>query len=182
MQRVLIIGCSGGGKSTLARALGAKLDLPVIHIDRLFWLPGWAPRPTEDCRRLIAEALVGDRWVFDGNNTSSFDIRLPRADAIVWIDQPRWLCLWRAFARVLKGPGRTRSDMADGCAEKIDFEFYRYIWNFKRDHTPKFEAGIARYGAHLPLYRLTSDKQIAAFLASVQGAPLKGGGAPDRRA
>tara|TARA_R110000868_G_scaffold58025_12_gene179020 strand:+ start:1297 stop:1800 length:504 start_codon:yes stop_codon:yes gene_type:complete len=167
MNRILIIGCSGGGKSTLTRALHAKLGLPVTHLDVLWWKPGWIESTYDEFRPKVIAACAGDRWIIDGNFSSTFDIRMPRADTIIWIDQPRWLCLWRAFWRVLTHFGRNRADLAPGCPEKFDLEFYRYIWNFRRNSNPSIEKGIVQYGAHAKLFRLRSDREIAAFLTDL---------------
>ncbi len=163
-QRIVILGRSGGGKSTLARALGARLDLPVIHIDSLFWKPGWTTGPREEFRRDLAAALAGDRWITDGNFSNSFDLRLPRADLIIWIEQPRLLCIRRALMRVARHYGRARPDLAPGCPERLDWEFLRYIWNFDRDIRPKIMAGIAEYGAGVEVMTLRGDGEVVRFV------------------
>ena len=167
MQRILVIGCSGGGKSTLARKLGEKLALPVVHLDVLFWKPGWVESSSDEFRSKVAAAVAEDRWIVDGNFSRTFDIRLPRADTIVWVDQLRCSCLWRAFRRTLTLFGKARADLAPGCPEKFDPAFYRFIWNFKRTHDAMIEEALARDAAHAKKFRLRSDREIAAFLASV---------------
>ncbi len=167
MNRILIIGCSGGGKSTLSRALSARLDMPVTHLDVLWWKPGWTESTYDEFRPKVAAACAGDRWIIDGNFSRTFDIRMPRADTIIWIDQPRWLCLWRAFWRTTTQFGSNRPDLAPGCPEKYDWEFYKFIWNYRRDNIPKIEQGIAQYGAQAKVFRLRSDGEIAVFLADL---------------
>lgn len=167
MNRILIIGCSGGGKSTLSRALHEKLDLPVIHLDVLWWKPGWVESTYDEFRPKVAEACAHESWIIDGNFSRTFDIRMPRADTIIWIDQPRWLCLWRAFWRTTSQFGRNRPDLAPGCPEKYDWKFYKFIWNYRRDSNPKIEQGIAQYGSHAKAIRLRSDGEIAHFLAEL---------------
>jgi adenylate kinase family enzyme len=164
MQRIAILGCSGGGKSTLARALGKKLDLPVIHLDALHWLPGWVERDRAEFRAMLTEALRGERWIVDGNYSHSADIRLPLADTILVIDRSRWLCIWRVLWRWLSHLGRTRADMGEGCPEKVDWEFIQFIWCYPKRNAPRRDAGIAQYGAHARVVRLTSDRQIRDFL------------------
>jgi adenylate kinase family enzyme len=165
MRRVLIIGNSGGGKSTLARRLGDKLGLPVIHLDVLFWKPGWVESDDEEFRSRIAAALAAPAWVCDGNFGGSWDLRMPLADTIVWIDQPAWLCLIRAVGRVFEYRDGTRPDMAEGCREKIDFKFYHFILTYDRKVRPKLEAALAHHGAHARILRLTSDREVEAFVA-----------------
>ena len=168
MERIAVIGCSGGGKSSLARALGAKLGLPVVHLDRCFWLPGWKERDYPSFRVELAAALSGGRWIADGNFSRVTDLHLGGAQLIVWVDQPPWLCIRRVLARAIGGRGRTRPDMADGCPEKIDVAFLLYIWNWNRRARPKMEAAIARHAPDTPLVRLKSDAEIAGWLAGVR--------------
>lgn len=166
-QRIVVVGCSGGGKSTLARALGDRLGLPVVHLDVLFWQPGWVGSAREPFRARVAEALAGDRWVVDGSFANTLDLRLPRADLLVVVDLPRWRCIVRALRRVVRYHGRNRPDLAPGCPEQLDWPFLRYIWNYRRDTWPKMEAGIAAHGPDVPRVRLASDRAMAAFLANL---------------
>ena len=169
MRRILIVGNSGGGKSTLARNLGEKLALPVIHMDVIFWKPGWVEMDDDEFRVEVARAIEGPAWICDGNSPGTADIRFPRADTIVWIDQPRWLCLLRAMSRVVTYRGRhTRPDMAAGCDEKFDLQFYRYIWTFDVKTKPRLETALEAYGRHARLVRLRTDREIAAFLESAE--------------
>ena len=146
-QRIVILGRSGSGKSTLARRLGAELGLPVVHLDRLFWQPGWVGADRDTFRACVAEALQGDRWITDGNFSNSFDLRLPRADLVIWFEVPRLVCIRRVLGRVWRHHGRSRPDLAPGCPERLDWDFLRYIWNFDRDTKPKIMAGIAEWNA-----------------------------------
>ena len=170
MNRIAIVGCSGGGKSTLARALGAALGLPVVHFDVLFWRPGWVEPDRDTFRAAVDRALAGEKWVSDGNFTSVADICLARADTIVWIDQPIALCLWRALSRALTSLGRTRADLAPGCPEKIDFAFYRYIVTWNRAARPRLQAAIDVFGPRARLIRLRSDGEIAAWVSELVSA------------
>lgn len=165
MRRILVIGNSGGGKSTLARRLGEKLGLPVVHLDVLFWKPGWTESETEEFRARTATALDGDGWVCDGDFRASYDLRMPLADTIVWLDQPVWLCLFRAIRRVITGRIQGRPDMAEGCAEGVDFAFYGFILTYNSKVRPEVEAALTRHGAHAEVVRLRNDREIDAFLA-----------------
>jgi adenylate kinase family enzyme len=139
LRRIVITGCSGSGKSTLARQLGQQLGLPVVHLDVLYWSPGWQERETEDFRARTAEAHSGDAWISDGNYiTKSFDLRLPRADMFIMLDRPRWLCLVRVISRVIFG--RARPDIAEGCPERFDRKLLAFIWNFEKITRPRIEA------------------------------------------
>ena len=106
-RRIMVIGCSGGGKSTLSRKLAAALDLPNHSMDReVFWLPNWVERAKAEQRAILSEIVKADKWLLDGTNPSSFDIRLPRTDLVIWVRLPRWRCLLGVFRRVSRNIGR----------------------------------------------------------------------------
>src|SRR5262249_50176332 len=122
-KRVLILGPSGSGKSTLARQIGERLDLPVIHLDATNWNPGWVQTERAHFRERVAEAVRGDVWVMDGNDTSDLDLRLPRAEAVIWLDLPRYVYFPRALWRSIKNYGNARDDVGPGCPERLDLCF-----------------------------------------------------------
>jgi adenylate kinase family enzyme len=169
VKRIVILGCPGSGKSTLARRLGALLDLPVIHIDALYYLPGWAPSPTRAFQARVADAIAGEAWITEGGFLAeTAALRLPRADAIVWIDQPVWRCLARALARCLAPRGEGRPDLAPGCRDQIDWALIRDITGFERRDRPRMEAALRALAPLVPLHRLSGDEGIEAFMHSLQ--------------
>lgn len=167
MQRIVILGCSGTGKSTLAQAIGARLALPVVHLDSLFWKPGWVESERPEFRDRVAVVAAQDRWVMDGNYGVTFEARLPRADLIVIMERPRLTCMRRVIWRSIRHWGRARPDLAEGCPERFDLAFLRYVWNYERESAPKNEAAIGRYAPATPLVRLRSDAGTAMFLAGL---------------
>lgn len=166
MDRIAVIGCSGGGKSTLTRKLAERTGLPVVHLDVVFWRPGWVESDDASFRERLSAALAPGRWIVDGNFMRMGDLHIARAQLIVWVDQPRGLCLRRALTRALREHGRKRADMAEGCEEKIDVAFLRYIWNWNRDTRPRVQAALAYHAPNTPVVRLTSDRAIADWLAA----------------
>ena len=162
MHRIVILGCSGTGKSTLARKLGEKLGLPVIHLDSLFWRPGWVEAETDVFRARLIDALSSGRWVTDGNYlTKTGDLRLGDADLILWIDQPVWLRLFRIIRRTVTQLGRPRADMGEGCPERLDsafIEFLRWVWDFDRVSRPRFEAALKSQVPGKPVLHLKGDR------------------------
>ena len=151
MNRIAVIGCSGSGKSTLARQLGESLGVPVVHLDCLFWKPGWVESPREEFAQRVRDVVSHDRWVLDGTYRFTWHIVMPRVDTIVFLDFPRTICLWRVIARYLAHRGRTRQDVTDGCPEKIDLEFVEFIWTFPVDYRPRI---IERLNQSRPDQRL----------------------------
>ena len=165
MRRIVILGNSGSGKSTLARKLGAKLGLPVVHLDVLFYEPGWQAGDSERFRQRVAEALAGDAWIVDGNFLSfTGDLSLPQADTILWIEQPRWLSLARAAWRCIDPGERSRADLPDGCRDGLDRETVSYIWTFERAVRRDIERALERLVPGKPVRRLRGDREVAAFL------------------
>jgi adenylate kinase family enzyme len=136
VERVMIIGTGGAGKSTLARKLGEATGLPVIHLDREHWLPGWVEPPRDDWAAKVAELAARDRWVMDGNYGGTMAARLERADTVVFMDFPRLLCIYRALKRTVAYRNQQRPDMTPGCNEKVDFKFLKWIWDYNRTRRP----------------------------------------------
>lgn len=133
MERILIIGCGGAGKSTLARILGEKLNLPVVHLDQLFWKPGWVEESREEFDRKLALELEKPRWIIDGNFDRTMPQRLKKCDTVIYLDFPRTACLIGVIKRILTTYGTVRPDMGEGCPERFDMEFLRWVWHYNRN-------------------------------------------------
>jgi adenylate kinase family enzyme len=165
-SRIIIMGPSGSGKSTLARALGTKLGLSVVHMDALFWQPGWVESDEPTFRRKIEAAVAGERWVIDGNYSRHVDLRLPRADMLIWLDIPRRTYFPRTVWRMLKNYGRERGDIGPGCPERFDLAFYRdWVWTYPWRGRPKQLGLMANLPPHVQALTLRSAKEVAAFVA-----------------
>lgn len=166
MRRVLVIGISGAGKSTFSRRLAERTGLPLIHLDREFWRPGWIVTPRPEWRAKVAELVERDTWIMDGNYGGSLDLRLPRADTVIWFDYPTLRCLRRVVWRIATTYGRVRPDLAPGCPEQVDLEFLRFVWDFNRKSRPQIVAG---FRAHLAeptaLVVFRKDREAERFLA-----------------
>lgn len=162
MRRVLVIGCPGAGKSTLTRALAETLGLPAVYLDRLWWKSGWINRTRAEFDARLDAALAGDAWVMDGNYLRTLPRRLERCDAVLFLDYPRRLCLSRALRRILRWRGRTRPDMAEGCPERLDPAFIRWIWDFHRTQRPRVLELLSAWKGEAHIFR--SPAQCADFL------------------
>ncbi len=99
MQRVLVVGTSGSGKTTFAQRLAEKMDADHIELDSLHWLPGWQERPHEQFAELLQERLQGERWVVDGNYTRTRQLILSCATHLVWLNYPFVFVFWRVLVR-----------------------------------------------------------------------------------
>jgi adenylate kinase family enzyme len=168
MRRVVILGCAGAGKTTLARTIGERLALPVVHLDTLFTLPGWERRDPESFRAELAAAIAGDAWVTEGHPdlgpvlAATLELSVPRADLVLFVHQPRWLSLWRVIRRWLTDRGQSRPDLAEGCPEQLDWPSLRWIWGFEQHIRPAAERALGAYAT--PVVHLNGDRDIAAFV------------------
>ncbi|HQA18247.1 MAG TPA: topology modulation protein [Novosphingobium sp.] len=163
MQRILVIGSPGAGKSTLSHALAARTGLPLHHLDRMFWLPGWIERDRDEGRAILGGVLAQDRWIIDGNYGSTLPLRLTRADGVVWLDYSTKLCLGRALKRWWSYRGTARPDMTEGCPERLDLEFLHYILTFRRNWQARNAAALAGFGGEI--VRFTSPAEAECWLA-----------------
>ena len=133
MERIIIIGCGGAGKSTLARQLGEKLGIPVVHLDKLFWKPGWVETSHEEFDALLAQELAKDKWIMDGNFNRTMPERMKRCDTIIYLDFSRFACLMGVLKRIITTYGKVRPDLGEECPERIDLEFLKWVWNFNKN-------------------------------------------------
>jgi adenylate kinase family enzyme len=160
-RRVLVIGMAGSGKSTFARALSAKTGLPVIHLDVHYWRPGWVKPSEEAWRETQRSLLAGDAWIMDGNDLQGLELRLERADTVVFLDTPWWTCACRAFMRgLLKANG----EMPEGCEDSLsrrlrdEWRLAGVIWRDRRSEPERARAIVAEHGQHAALYVLDSKR------------------------
>jgi adenylate kinase family enzyme len=158
MERIVILGCAGSGKTTLSHQLGRRTGAPVICLDTI-WQPHWAERDVPAFRILMKKAHAGDRWISDGNFAlATFDIRLPRATLVIWLEPSKLTCVWRAIKRLFQSGEAHR-------AGKLP-EVLAFIWNFDRRNRPRIEAARVSHGPHVPILRLNSSRDVAAVLSS----------------
>lgn len=169
-MRILIVGPSGAGKSTLARRLGARLGLPVIHLDAYYWRAGWREPAAEEWGAQVAELVARDAWIMEGNNSGPLTERMAAADTIVFLDLPAWRCVAGVYVRWWKTRGREREDLAPGCPETLpEPTFLTWIyWDYPRRSRPRLLALLAASGK--PVVTLRSRAEAERYVRSL--APL----------
>ena len=136
-ERLLVLGCGGAGKSTLSTELSGLIGLPVVHLDKIYWRPGWQHVSREEFDTALAAELAKPRWIIDGNFSRTLAMRLESCDAVVLLDYPAAVCLGGVLRRQITYAGRTRESMGEGCPEHIDPEFLRWVCDFRRDTRPE---------------------------------------------
>ena len=163
MERIMIIGCGGAGKSTLARKLGEKTGLPVVHLDQIWWAPGnWQHLSREEFDVLLMREMEKDRWILDGNYNRTLDLRLERADTVIYLDFTRWQCLRGWIGRVIKNWGHAREDMAPGCSEWFDPEMAGWIWNFNKQNRKTYLEKLSSWQGDVHIFR--NRREVKRFL------------------
>jgi adenylate kinase family enzyme len=174
-RRVLVTGLAGSGKSTFSRSLAAKTGLPLIHLDLHFWKPGWVAPSEGEWRERQGRLLNGDAWILDGNYEETLDLRLERADTIVVLDTPWWVCAGRAFLRGLRKP--VGSVMPEGCDDST-WRRLRDEWRMaagavrnRRSEPEREREIISQHGQHAALHVFRSKRAARTFLDAldVQG-------------
>lgn len=169
-KRISIVGCSGSGKSTLTRFMSKTLDIPAYHIDLLFWKSGWVQNTQADLRSKLKPIVNQNEWILDGTFDSSLALRLPNTDLLILLDLPRLICLCRAILRVFKySKVSRRPDMPIGCDEKIDFSFYKYIWNYNKKILPIVLDSVKKYNLQDKFIHLKSKKEVLEFMKEIKG-------------
>lgn len=160
LERVVVLGCAGAGKTWLATSVARRTGLPVVHLDALFWRPGWTPAPRDEALRELAAAVARDRWILDGNFLATHrdapDGRFDRADCVVFLDRSRTTCLWRVLQRLVREGRSRRADLPEVCAEAFDLPLLRWIWRYPRDDRPRVLRLLGRLDGDADVYHLAS--------------------------
>jgi len=163
-RRIAVLGPSGSGKSFVANRLAEITRLPLIHLDRLAYQPGWRETDAEELARIHRELLNESEWVIDGNYTNVDKAeRIRRADLAVVLALSRRTCIRRILRRQTLNFGRGRPDMADGCVERFDLDFLRFCWNWHRRH-PDYGEEITSQAGSTPVIVLRSQREANEFL------------------
>jgi len=170
-----VLGSPGAGKSFLSNFLSRQLGLELVRLDDFFWMPGPVRMPTDQWRMLVVKLAGRSSWVMDGTYEASLDLRIPAAEAIVYIQSNRWACLWRVVMRRLLA--RWRHDESTYVQAITPF-FVRYVLRFPRLTQPEVFRLIARHGPATPLVVVDSAKGVDRLIRQLEHAPPAHDGIP----
>lgn len=167
MDKIVIIGASGAGKSTIARKLGSILTINrVVHLDRIFWQRGWKEKPRDE-RICTLERVAGERqWIIEGTYFSSAEPRLQAADTIIFLDIFPLLCLWRIVLRHWKYRGCPRRDLPEGCTDRLTLFLLLNVLAFPLLKRRKLKEKLHTLPPEKVIW-LHSPKEVEDFLAQL---------------
>lgn len=174
-KRILVIGSTGAGKTTFARQLAARLNIPYIELDSLYWEPNWTARPLYEFRADVEEFASGEAWIADGNYTSARDALWPRAQVVIWLDYGFWLTFGRLMRRTYRRIF-TSEKLWNGNRENVWNSlklwskdslihwFFKTFWRRRRE-IPE----VLRWPehSHLTLVRLRSPREAQEWLSNI---------------
>lgn len=169
MRKILVIGAGGSGKSVLAARIAAWTGLPLIHLDAVFWKPGWAETPRDEWRRIVERLVQRDAWVMDGNYGGTLALRLAACDTVLFLDFQPLLCLWRVLKRRVRFHNKSRPDAGSDCPERLNWEFLRWIWTYRRKRRPKVLEKLSAAAAEgKQVIVLRDSNAVGDFLAQLK--------------
>lgn len=176
MEKIVIIGCCGGGKTTLAYQLSKKLSIEVYDLDDHFWHAGWVVTPDDRWQEIQHELVGRDRWIISGTYRSTLDIRIAAADTIIFLDLPLWLCFWRVVKRKVRNycglekslPKRMQDNHKFGFkALRNDLGFLWYVLIFKKNHNAPIREILGGVKPDKQVIELNSPKEVTEFVGSI---------------
>lgn len=174
MRRVAVVGSTASGKSTFAAKLAARIGIPHVELDALFWGPNWTPPDDDDFREIVRREASAEEWVIDGNYSRFLPITLERADTVVWLDLPLRTCLWRVITRTVRR-ARTRENLwTSGNREELRKQLGRdsLVWWVLKTHRRRRREHVARFAdpsfAHLRVFRFRSSAEADRWLEKAQ--------------
>ena len=153
MKKILVIGCPGSGKSTFARALNEITDIPLFHLDLMYWNADRTTAPKSVFLERLSDALAQSTWIIDGNYLSTMEMRMKECDTVIFLDYPTDICL----EGIRQRRGKPREDMPWIETEE-DEEFISFVRDFSQNTRPKVQELLGKYG----------DKNIVVFTERTQ--------------
>jgi adenylate kinase family enzyme len=176
-RRILVLGSPGAGKTLLSTFLSWHLGLELVRLDDFFWKPGPVRLPTDEWRMLVVKLASRPSWVMDGTYEASLDLRIPAADAIVYIQSSRWVCLWRVVTRRLLSRWRRHEESTHGHA--LTSFFVRYVFRFPISTQPEVFRLIAQQGRGKPLIVLGGANGVELLIRRLEDGSTQAGSPKD---
>ncbi len=163
-KKIAIIGCAGSGKTTLAFKLKDQLGLPLYHLDQYYWKAGWQRVDLQVFEDAHAQLCNQSEWLMEGVYLKFLPYRAARADVIIFLDVPRYKCLWYVIKRAVLNLGKELPGSSHNCKQRIfDREFMRllkWIWNFNKRYGPQITETLGAYKSTKQIIILKSLEEL----------------------
>lgn len=159
MKRIMIIGPAGAGKSELSKKINKITKLPLYHLDNIFWNSDKTHLSPEEFDLKLKEILETDEWIIDGNYSRTYEMRIEKADTIIFLNYPLEVCLDGVNSRI----GKQRDDLP-WIEEEFDPEFKKWIINWFKDELPKTKEILEKYKKNKNVVILESREEAISFL------------------
>jgi len=164
MKRIIVIGVCGAGKSTFAKKLSKILDIQLYHLDKLWFKANWVERTKKEFDADLKQIIEEETWIIDGNYNRTIPMRIEKADTIIYLDYSTSRALKGVFKRRFQYMFKQRDDVAEGCKENINWEFLKFVLNFRKDFRPKTMKLIENLEESKRLIIFKNDKEADLFL------------------
>jgi adenylate kinase family enzyme len=168
LKRVIIIGNGGAGKSTLARQLGAALQIDVTHLDSVYWRPHWLPMPEAEMNAAQEHLLAQEAWIIEGQFKQTLEAFLQATDMIIYLDFPLLLCLYRIAKRHLRYTGKSRPELGEEYPELLTLNFLWRVLKFSIYTRVEVLKKIEQFAQNRKVIILHTPRQVKRFLSKFQ--------------
>ncbi len=169
-RRIMIFGRPGSGKSTFSLALSRSLNLPLFHLDKVFFTDHWVEREYSEFLNIQKEYVSQSHWIIDGNATRSLNIRGERADFIVYFYRPSWLCALRIFKRMIFSKNSHIDDRAPNCPERLSWKLFAYMYSFP-SRVASFLDSISQSCDQRAFVQISSNQQASELISILENLP-----------
>ncbi len=154
----MVFGRPGSGKSTFAHDLHKITCLPLHHLDKHFFTRNWIERNTQEFLDIQQSIVDTNYWIIDGNSIKSLEMRYPKADLVLCINFPRWICLYRILKRILF-PNTKINDRAEGCKDSLSWKLLEYTWTFDQRVEKSIKYLREKY-PNVPFMKISKDQEL----------------------
>ncbi|WP_080874514.1 hypothetical protein [Oceanobacillus timonensis] len=168
VNRIIVIGCPGAGKSTLSAQIAQIRNIPLVHLDNIQWIDDDTTVSQTDFDAKLKEEIQKKEWIMDGNYARTLALRMGRADVVIWLDFPRSVCFYRILKRYVKNKGKKNPH---GNPDRLDFSFLRFVWNYKKENDSKIKSLKVKYQEQLHFNHIRSGRQLKEFMQKFESQP-----------
>lgn len=133
MNRILVIGINGAGKSTIARRLGKKLNIKVFHLDKYYWKKNWDKPEKKQWRKTVKKLIQKPSWIIDGTYPSTLNLRAQKADTIIYLEAPKLVVLFRIIKRFFIYSHKSKIfDRPKGLKERLSWQLIKKVITYDK--------------------------------------------------